>query len=48
MEEIAKEYGMCMLYMLPVTAFTIIFLKLIAAGGILCQAVTVYLNGLAG
>lgn len=48
MEEIAKEYGMCMLYMIPVLVFAVFYVSLLKADGMLYNVVMAYLSGLTG
>lgn len=48
MEEIAKEYGMCMLYIIPVLVFAVFYVSLLKTDGMLYNVVMVYLSGLTG
>lgn len=47
-EEIAKEYGMCMLYMIPVLVFAVFYVSLLKTDGMLYNVIMAYLNGLTG
>lgn len=48
MEEIAREFGMCVLYMLPIVLLTAFFIGCIGTDGMLHDIVYAYLTGLTG
>lgn len=48
MEEIAKTFGMCLLYMLPLFLLTVVVVEMLSDGGIIYDAVRIFMNGLTG
>ena len=48
MEEIAKEFGLCLIYMLPIVCIAAFFVSCIHADGILYNVMQAYLAGLSG
>lgn len=48
MEEIAREYGMCLLYMVSVMLIIVLYLSFVGTDGILSNLFHAYMNGLTG
>lgn len=48
MEEIIKTFGMCLLYMLPLFLLAAVAAKMLSGGGIISDAVLLFMNGLTG
>lgn len=48
MEEIAREYGMCLLYMVSVMLIIVLYFSFVGTDGILSNMFHAYMNGLTG
>lgn len=48
MEEIAKTFGLCLLYMLPLFFLTVLIVAAIKDSGIMNDIIRILMNGLTG